>query len=126
MVNLRGFRKANGLRQEVVANFLGVDQSFISQVESGKRDLPEDKLEMLKKNDKGWNTDMLGIHQVINNSGDHIEQRGGKGNVGKTSGESSPELLALRKEVELLRAQIDDLKQQNQQYWELIRQLTSK
>lgn len=123
MIDLRGFRTSNGLTQEDVAKFLGVATAFISQVESGKRGLPDTQLEKLKKNDRGWNTEMLALHQVIH-SGDHIEQKGGKGNIGKIAGESSPELLALRREVELLRAQLEASEKRCEQYWEMIQRLT--
>ena len=49
-LNLRLFRKANNLTQDVVAEYLGVTKGFISQVENGKAPLPEDKLKKLLDN----------------------------------------------------------------------------
>ena len=59
MVNLKEFRKANGLTQEDLAYFWDVAKSFISQVENGKSKLPDDKLTELLNNDKGWDVCML-------------------------------------------------------------------
>ena len=68
---------------------------------------------------------MLALHQVIHN-GDHIEQKGGSKNSGKTVEESSGEVLAMRKEIELLRAQVEELKERNMEYFDLILKLTEK
>lgn len=57
-LNLRLFRKANGLKQDIVAEYLGVSKPFISQVENGKVSLPEDKIAKLIGNDKGWIIDV--------------------------------------------------------------------
>lgn len=53
-LNLRLFRKKNKLTQGAVAEYLGVSIVFISNVESGKSTLPEDKLEKVINNDRGW------------------------------------------------------------------------
>lgn len=54
--NLRLFRKANKLTQDAVADYLGVTKGFISQVETGKSSLPEDKLQKLLDNPQ-WSLD---------------------------------------------------------------------
>jgi len=53
-LNLRLFRKANGITQDAVAEYLGVTKGFISQVENGKSTLPEEKIVKLLQNDRGW------------------------------------------------------------------------
>ena len=53
-LNLRLFRKANGITQDAVAEYLGVTKGFISQVENGRVDLPEEKIAKLLHNDRGW------------------------------------------------------------------------
>lgn len=58
-VCLRAFRKANSLTQENLAAYLGTTDSFISQVENGRVNLPEDKIQKLLDNDKGWDTQPL-------------------------------------------------------------------
>jgi len=57
-LNLRLFRKANGLTQDAVAEYLGVSKPFISQVENGKAMLPEDKMAKLIGNEMGWTVEM--------------------------------------------------------------------
>jgi transcriptional regulator with XRE-family HTH domain len=59
MVDLKTFRKKNGITQKELAKFLGITHGFISQVELGKSRLPEDKLEKLLNNDRGWAVDDL-------------------------------------------------------------------
>ena len=53
-LNLRLFRKANGITQDAVAEYLGVTKGFISQVENGRTALPEEKIAKLLQNDRGW------------------------------------------------------------------------
>ena len=52
--DLRLYRKANGISQVVVAEYLGVTKGFISQVETGRVALPEEKIHKLLNNDRGW------------------------------------------------------------------------
>lgn len=59
MVDLKEFRKVNGLKQDDLVEFFGVAKSFISQVENGKSRLPESKLSKLINNDRGWDTSAL-------------------------------------------------------------------
>ena len=124
MIDLKAFRKDNGLSQKVVAEYLGVTRSFIGQVEAGFSKLPTDKVSKLLNNTQNWVTTSLVSSEQT--SGDHIEQNGGKGNIGKIAGESSAELLALRRENELLRTQVDDLKAQNEKYWAALMDLMKK
>ena len=53
-LNLRLFRKVNSLTQDDIAEYLGVTKAFISQIENGRVDLPEDKLYRILKNANGW------------------------------------------------------------------------
>ena len=57
-IDLKAFRKANKLSQIQLAEFLGVGQSFISQVELGNRPLPQEQISKILAN-KEWNTSML-------------------------------------------------------------------
>ena len=45
--NLRIFRKQKGLTQKQIASFLGVGQSFVSQIESGKDKMPDEYVPIL-------------------------------------------------------------------------------
>lgn len=123
MIDLKGFRKANKLLQKDLADYLEVSREFISMVESGKASLPYNHLHKLLNNECGWDVSMLSIQDYT--AGDHIEQNGGRGNIGKIAGDAG-EVAALRKEVEILRAQIEELKAEKAAYWEMIKQLTAK
>ena len=119
---IKEFRKVNHLLQKDLADFLGVSREFISMAESGKAPLPYNQLCKLRDNDKGWDVSMLTCSTI---GGDHIEQNGGRGNIGKIAGDSG-EVASLRKENEMLRAQVEELKAQNEKYWNMIERLTGK
>ena len=57
--DLKAFRKANGLTQDALGDYLGIKKSFISTIESGKDPMPKDKLTKLLNNPYGWDTSML-------------------------------------------------------------------
>ena len=57
--DLKAFRKANGLTQEALGDYLGIKKSFISTIESGKDPMPKDKLTKLLNNPYGWDVSML-------------------------------------------------------------------
>ena len=59
MVDLKAFRKANHLTQIDLADYLGVGQGFISQMEKGDRPIPKDSISKLLANPNGWNVSML-------------------------------------------------------------------
>ena len=114
MIDLKGFRKQNKLSQKDLAEALGVSRSFIGQVEAGFSKLPDDKLDKLLANTNGWDVSMLIVE------GDLIAQRGGSNNVGKVEGEQS----ALKKEIEMLREQVEELRAEKARYWDMIERLT--
>lgn len=89
MVDLKTFRKVNGLTQMNVAAFLGVSAPFITKVERGDNKLPDDKLNKLLSNDRGWDTSML--------TGDVTEA---------DEPATSADIKALQREIELLREQL--------------------
>lgn len=53
------FLDVNGLKRKEIASFLGVSGAFVSQIKSGERPLPPEKLAMIVDNAYGWNTSML-------------------------------------------------------------------
>jgi transcriptional regulator with XRE-family HTH domain len=57
-IDLKAFRKANLISQVELAEYLGVGQSFISQVEKGIRPLPKEYISKLLAN-SGWDISML-------------------------------------------------------------------
>ena len=54
MIDLKAFRKANKLKQNDVADYLGVSFGFISQIERGERKISAAIAERLTNNDRGW------------------------------------------------------------------------
>ncbi len=59
MIDIRRFRKSNSLTQNDLADFLGTSQSAISQWEGGITKVPEEIVETLLNNDKGWDVKAL-------------------------------------------------------------------
>ena len=57
-IDLKAFRKANRLSQQKLAEYLGVGQGFISQIEAGERPLPMNILDKILEN-KDWDTSGL-------------------------------------------------------------------
>lgn len=53
------FLSINGLKRKDIAAFLGVSGAFITQISSGDRKLPDEKLATIKANAYGWDTSML-------------------------------------------------------------------
>lgn len=58
-MELKLFRKANNLKQEELAEELGVSRSFISQVEAGHSKMPKSLWDKILHNTCGWETQML-------------------------------------------------------------------
>lgn len=48
MIDLKRFRKENNLSQKDICDILGVNQSFVSQMENFKRPIPKEYLDILK------------------------------------------------------------------------------
>ncbi|MBR5660566.1 MAG: helix-turn-helix transcriptional regulator [Bacteroidales bacterium] len=59
MIDLKKFRKDNNLSQDDLASFLGVSIPFVSQIETGKRDIPEHQLSKLLLNRMEWDVSAL-------------------------------------------------------------------
>ena len=69
-MDIRKFRKDNGLTQDELGEYLGIKKSFISKIEHGNANLPKEKIERLVKNDRGWNVDEISVEGAANTSGD--------------------------------------------------------
>ena len=59
VIDLKGFRAVNKIQQAELADFLAVSIPFISQIENGKRDLPESQLSKIMLNQRGWDTSVI-------------------------------------------------------------------
>ena len=68
-IDIKGFRKKNKIKQIQLAEFLGVSQSFLSQIENGTRALPEDKLDKILSHTEWDPSDLTIKGNVINGSG---------------------------------------------------------
>ena len=118
MIDLKTFRKDNNLTQAQVAEYLSVSSPFITQVEKGKNKLPDDHLTKLLNNDRGWDTTALKHEAPIKvQLQSELPVRASIETLSKS---------AMEKEIQLLREQIERLREQNNEYWELIKKLTSK
>lgn len=113
MIDIKQFRKRNKLKQEELAEYLGVTRAFISMVETGAGKLPTEKLNLLVSNPHGWDTSMLingSIYAGNNNVGDvnvQIGQNRASGDA-HASGDSSMKIAVLEKENEMLRERLKD------------------
>ena len=58
LIDLKAFRKANNISQVQLAEYLGVGQSFISQVEKGIRPLPKEYISKITAN-QSWDATIL-------------------------------------------------------------------
>ena len=57
-IDIKAFRKANRLSQKMLAEYLGVGQGFISQIEAGERPLPMNLLDKILANPE-WDISMI-------------------------------------------------------------------
>lgn len=122
IVDLKGFRSANNLSQQDVADFLGVSRSFVGQVESGFSKLPKDKIDKLGANNRGWDVSLLlvdGTHLGDGDRAAEIESR-------LLKSFKADEREMYKKYIELLSIRVEELKAQNEKYWEMICKLTEK
>ena len=102
-IDIKAFRKANDLSQVELAKFLGVGQSFISQIEKGDRPLPSDSLDKILTNNEWNHSALVGSTQINTASGNencnnHIDNR--------HYYSDSPDVL--RAQIELLDARIKE------------------
>ncbi len=157
MFDLKGFRKANKISQVELADYLGIGQGFVSQMENGTRPVPDTIVEKLMSN-RDWMVDgtiasSLGGDKVTKEEDLEIEcealrnkvamlesiiltlqqqqifgkdSKNREKNIRKITEDLSGDLLALRKENEMLRQQLEELRAQNEKYWAMIEKLTAK
>ena len=58
-IDLKAFRKANNISQVELAEYLGIGQPFISQMEKGTRPVPQEYISRILANPHNWDTSML-------------------------------------------------------------------
>ena len=59
MSDFAKFLSVNNIKRKDIASFLGVSGAYITQISSGERPLPADRLAQIKANAYGWDTTML-------------------------------------------------------------------
>ncbi len=91
MFDLRLFRKANGITQQAVAEYLGVSKQFITQIETGKVALPTDKLKKILDNPE-WS--LMEYNRLVETLEDM--KRGKECKVGSVEKEASDQLFRVR------------------------------
>lgn len=99
------FLKDNKIQKQVIAQYLGVSRTFVTQLSQGVRKLPEDKLKKIKEN-KDWDTSSL---EMNNNSGILIKESNISGNVHQGNRQyysDSPDVL--RAQIEQLERLIEE------------------
>ena len=91
MFDLRLFRKANGITQQAVAEYLGVTKQFITQIETGKVALPTDKLKKILDNPE-WS--LMEYNRLVETLEDM--KRGKECKVGSVEKETADPLFRVR------------------------------
>lgn len=115
MTDFELFIRQNGIKKKEIAQFFGSSAQFVSQLCSGVRSLPYDKLALLKQNTKGWDTTMLSERGEIiagnNNRGDVNVQIGqNRVHARKKDSDEATQIAVLEKENQMLREQIEFMK----------------
>lgn len=75
MVDLKAFRRANNLTQIDLANYFGIGQGFISQIEKGDRRIPGEYISRLLANPHGWDVSMLTEEKPENPAVENPQER---------------------------------------------------
>ena len=114
MAGLRSFLFFNNISQLEVANYLGISKGQMSKLVSGAATLRPEQLMKLITNDKGWKTDFL-----VDNTWDSLEMNG------KRIEDASEQISSLKREIEMLRMQLEKSEKRNDEYWCMIQRLTS-
>lgn len=122
MTDFEVFIKANKLQKQAVAEYLGVSRAFITQLCQGLRELPSERLALIKAN-KSWDTSMLREGGSRISVGNVTARASGNGSVATSIGCGAQD--SRTDEVAELRRQIDELKAQNARLLGIIEKLTS-
>lgn len=96
------FLKDNGIKKVEIASYLGVSSAFITQLCSGIRKLPNDKLALILSNDH-WDVSALTKADNI-----AIAMEYSTANAGGNVNGGSAEIAVLKKEIEMLQKMLDE------------------
>lgn len=109
MKELVEFRRMNGLTQDELGAYLGMQKSFISKIENGREKFPRDKFQKLIENKEGWYVEPL-MNVELENTG-IVDNR------------AAVNAAWEQKHIALLEKRIAELEKQNAEYWNLLKQL---
>ena len=104
MIDIKKFRKANNLTQSEVGDYLGIKKSYFSLIESGHKNLSDEKLSKLLENPYGWDVSML----VTRNIGDNNVTAQVNGNGTAHIEYGGDECALLREKVKYLEKIIEE------------------
>lgn len=119
-MNVKKFLSDNGLKQKDLVNYLGISKPFASQITNGSAKLGTDNLTKLISNPYGWDTSALTESKDVTISAN--AHSSGRNTVSVNIGREK-ENAVLLKEIEMLRAQLEEEKKRSAQYWEMIQKL---
>lgn len=120
--DLKAFRKANNLTQSELGEYLGVQKSFISTIESGKDPMPKAKLSKLLENNRGWDTTMLvGDKNVVSAKASGHSSANATINYHSASTDNNTDALLSR--IAELEQLLKEEKDRSQKYWAMIEKL---
>lgn len=113
MTDFELFIKENKLQKKDVADYLGVSKAFITQISSGQRSLPKDKIALLKANED-WDTSMFADEEIkritatSTGGGNASVNIGSHNKVSASSELWEVKVQALNDKIELLKQQLED------------------
>lgn len=109
--DLKRFRKANKLTQVDVAKLFNCNQNFISNIETGAKPIPADKLEILKKK---FGDISAYFSPLVEPS------------TPAPRTHSARSVESLEQEIALLKEQLREEKERSERYWLTIQSLIDK
>ena len=115
-MDIKDFLYRNKLKQVDLANYLGISGAAVSRLCKEYSNPSEDNLAKLLSNPYGWDTSML-MGNVTANANNHSSASVSIG---------SAEVDNMRKEIERLKALLEEEKTRSAQYWEMIQKLLAR
>lgn len=105
MANIKDFIADNNIKQVDLARFLGINEASVSKMVNGLTRPSKANLQKMMDNDRGWDTSSL-----VRSEGKPIR---------------TEEATRLREENKLLRARVEELKQEKERLWAMLENLVT-
>ena len=119
MKELVEFRRRNHLTQDELGAYLGMQKSFISKIENGRERFPKDKFRKLLENEEGWDVDVLRNVDLDDLGLVTYRWLVDPPVLNKASENKTWE----QKHIAMLEKRIAELEKQNEEYWDMLKQL---